>query len=321
MRYSFVIPLYNRPEGISLLLDSFLAYAPAQADYELIIVEDGSDRPAENEISAYMGRLPLRYLLQRSNLGPAAARNLGSQQAQGAYLLFMDSDTALSAGYFSVLEAALAEKPELAFTGGTEGLPSDSSPWQRAIHYSMCAWLSTGGIRGHKKTLEGFKPRTHNMLISRNLFHKVGGFNPALRYGEDMDLALRMEKAGYSGQLLPGLQVLHYRKAGIRGFFRQVYCSGRARVQLERLHPGSTRLVHRLPALFLLGLLASGTAAALGGPEVLGPWGLYFAALWVEISYKAKHPGIGGLATIAACVQLTGYGLGYLLAYMGLRTP
>ncbi len=319
MRYSFIVPIYNRPAGLSCLLQSFVVEAAGKpVDYELILVEDGSVQPATAVIKRFSKQLPLRYLPQPKNLGPAATRNTGSKHAQGEYLIFIDSDTALGSSYLDVLAQALDNTPGLSFAGGTEALPLDSSPWQQAVHYSMCAYLATGGIRGSHASLERFKPRSHNMVIRRECFVQVGGFNPSLYYGEDIDLALRMEQAGYAGRLLTELKVLHARKQQVRAFFWQVYHSGRARVQLGQLHPKSTRLVHVLPAVFLGGVLC---AVVLAVGHVFWPivgLGGYLFALCAEITYTSGRLRTGFLGVVAACVQLTGYGLGYCLAKLRL---
>ena len=318
MRYSFVVPLYNRAEGLCRLLDSFLAYGPKEQDYEIIVVEDGSSKRAEDKIPIYQSRLPLRYLLQANNLGPAAARNLGSKQARGQYLVFVDSDTALTPRYFVCLEKALGTRQEVVFGGGTEALPRDSSLLQQAIHYSMSARLSTGGIRGRTQSMESFKPRTHNMVLRSDIFAQVGGFNAKLRYGEDVDLSIRLERAGYRAKLLREVEVFHYRKDNLGSFFEQVYQSGRARVALGRLHRRSTQFVHLLPLFFLITTLGSLLLLGLGVYLPLGAVLVYALALAVETICSARSLYLGLAAVGLAFVQLGGYGLGYLLARLGL---
>ena len=319
MKYSFIVPIYNRPAGLFCLLQSFVVQAAGRHDdYELILVEDGSVQPATAVVERFSKQLSLRYLSQPKNLGPAATRNAGSKHAQGEYLIFIDSDTALDSRYLEVLTQALGETPGLSFAGGTEALPLDSSRWQQAIHYSMCAYLATGGIRGSHASMERFKPRSHNMVIRRECFLQVGGFNPSLYYGEDIDLALRMEQAGYAGRLLTELKVLHTRKKNVRAFFWQVYHSGRARVQLGQLHSKSTRLVHVLPAVFLVGVLFAVVMAVVRVFWPIVGLGGYFFALYVEITHKSGRLRTGFLGLVAAFVQLTGYGLGYCLAKLRL---
>ena len=313
MRYSFVIPIYNRPEGLRRLLNSFLSYGPqTDRDYEIIVVEDGSTQTSETDCTTYSDRLPLRYLALKENQGPAAARNLGSQKASGRYLVFIDTDTTLTPDYISSLESFTQKN--IAFGGGTEDLPPDSSLLQRAIHYSMSAWLSTGGIRGHRRAMEAFKPRTHNMILRTSLFRQIGGFRPSLRYGEDIDLSLRIEKHGTQGQLCPQLKVFHYRKNTLSAFFKQVYHSGAARVQLEMLHPGSTRLVHFFPAIFLVGTLMAVLLTGVGRYEALLLLLSYLMALAIEVIYSARSLITGLAAAGVGCVQFFGYGMGFLVA-------
>ena len=320
LRYSFIVPLYDRPEGLQRLMDSLLTHSSKQA-YELVVVEDASSSTAEEVVRAYSTRLRIKYITLSKNSGPAAARNAGCSRAEGKYLLFVDSDTAIERDYFTALEKALSEDV-LVFAGGVESLPPDSSSWQKAIHYSMCAWLSTGGIRSSRLAMERFKPRTHNMIVRRDIFQEVGGFNPQLRYGEDIDFSLRMEKAGYRGRLFVDLKVLHYRKANLHTFFQQVYQSGCARVRISQLHPGSTKLVHLLPAVFVVAGITSSIVVLMGWKWPVIGFLMYVAVLFAELLYRSANLLLSAQAVLVAFVQLTGYGIGYLQAKLRIqKTP
>ena len=315
MKYSFIVPVRNQPEDIYRLLESFVAHAHHN-DYELIIVDNGSTRSAADCISIFEDKLPLLYLSYSTALGPSTARNLGVEQSKGAFLIFFDADTELTSHYFSALNRACADSVQ--FAGGTEGMPSDASIFQQAVHHIFASsFLSTGGIRGMNRSMENFKPRTYNMLVQRKYWQKIGGFSPKMRFGEDIDFSLRMEQAGHPGRLLSDLQVIHRRKSNIVAFFKQIYAIGQARVNLGRLHPGSTKLVHLLPMLFVLGVFLTIAAACAGFFMPLIGLGLYFLALCVEVSYKARNLWIGFMGIPVAFVQLIGYGTGYFAAQFG----
>ena len=284
-----------------------MAYATTAVEYEIILVDDASTQSISTLLESYLSQLPIKCLRQTTNQGPSAARNRGAKEAKGKYLLFIDSDTSLTPNYFSHLQHIHSSK----FGGGGEELPLSSSVWQKAIHYAMTALLSTGGIRGRRHSLEHFKPRTHNMFVRKEIFKKVKGFSEDMRYGEDIDLSLRLEKTGHKACLLEGLKVYHYRKKNIQDFFLQVWHSGAARVRLEKRHPGSTRLVHLLPACFTLTLLSVMT---LGAP-LSTLFFLYATAVWIEISYTSKSLLIGLYGVGAVFLQLTGYGMGFLIMW------
>ena len=307
MRYSFVIPVYNRADALIHLLESFVDYASSAINYEIILVDDASAKPVSSFLTPYLSQLPVKCVRQSANQGPASARNQGAKEAAGEYLLFIDSDTALTPQYFQHLRQIHLS----VFGGGTEALASKASTWQQAFHYAMTAHLSTGGIRGSKQALEHFKPRTHNMFVKKELFEKLKGFSTDMRYGEDIDFSLRVEKAGHKACLLEELKVYHDRKSNVTDFFLQVWHSGAARVSLEKRHPRSTRIVHLLPAFFTLNLLG----VLMLWKSFSVPMLLYAIAVWIEISYKSKSLLIGSYGVCAVFVQLTGYGLGFLFAW------
>lgn len=308
INYSFVIPIYNRPEELNELLASF----PSQSDtkYELIIVEDGSEITSAEIIKEHAA-LPITYISQE-NTGPGPARNAGAKIAQGEWIIFLDSDTLLSSTYFKSLEH-LAVNNSVDFFGGPDRNHPSFSPIQLAIGYSMTSFLSTGGIRGSKNSLEKFKPRSFNMGLRKEVFEQVGGFSN-LRFGEDVDLSLRLEEMGCKGMLLEGAVVFHKRRTSFRQFFKQVFNSGMARIVLTELHPGSLKLVHLLPCAFVLyHVLLLGSFVV--GLTWTGLLLLVYPFLYLLVSiFENSSLKVGVLSVVAVYTQLFGYGLGFLKA-------
>ena len=106
MKYSIIIPVYNRPEEISELLDSLSRLSPCGQEYEIIVVEDGSTKPCEAIVKGYEAVEPVRYL-KKENAGPGPARNFGAEAAKGEWLIFLDSDTISPAGWLCAIERGL----------------------------------------------------------------------------------------------------------------------------------------------------------------------------------------------------------------------
>ena len=328
MKYSFIVPLYNAPyKQLKRLLASFCAHASHRKDVELYLIEDGSRYTAQSLVAETQETfpLPLHYLFLPTNKGPASARNAGADAAIGTFLVFIDADTALTADYIETLDKYCTPQAPLRFFGGTERPPEHASFFAKSLHHSMVAWLATGGIRGKKRAAEPFKPRTHNVCIQREAFEQIKGFRSGMRYGEDIDLALRMEAAGIQGVLAPELVVIHERKATYRAFFKQVFLSGKARVALGRLHPNSTRLVHLFPACFVLAQMLSLLIIGLPMPTFLGflgllkpwiavGWGSWIGGIFIEVWLASCSWRVAFLTPLAAWIQLSGYGLGYLSA-------
>ncbi|MFC2383505.1 MAG: glycosyltransferase, partial [Porphyromonas sp.] len=250
MRYSFIIPVYNRPDEIRELLESMTQQGTF--DYEVIIVEDGSQISSEPIVEAFRSQLPALRYIAVPNGGPSKARNRGAREASGEYLLILDSDVVLPPGYLTAVDEYLERYPVDAF-GGPDAASDDFTPVQKAINYAMTSPLTTGGIRGGSADgMEKFKPRSFNLGCRRSVYLQLGGFDEAMRFGEDIDFSLRLLERGYSTALISEAFVYHKRRVDFKKFFKQVHNSGIARIHLETRHPGSTKLVHLLPALFTI---------------------------------------------------------------------
>ena len=324
MKYSIIIPVYNRPDEVDELLESLSNQT--QKDFEVIIVEDGSINPCKDVCNKYAGILSLHYYA-KENSGPGQSRNYGAERANGEWLIILDSDVVLPEGYLENVEKSL--NSQLAAFGGPDTAHPDFTPVQKAISYSMTSFFTTGGIRGGKAKLDKFYPRSFNMGIRRDVYQQLGGFTK-MRFGEDIDFSYRIVEAGYKPRLFPEAWVWHKRRTDFRKFFRQVYNSGIARINLEKRHPGTMKLVHLLPTVFTIGVIclllvfvcglmmsSFGSATTkLQGQLVcqlaLLPLALYSLIIFIDSSIKNKSLYVGLLSVPAAFVQLMGYGLGFI---------
>lgn len=318
MKYSLIIPVYNRPDELDELLQSIAAQTVT--DLEVIVVEDGSSCPSDQVAAKYAGVLDIKYF-QKPNSGPGPSRNYGALRSQGEYLIVLDSDCVLPPTYLAAIQAELAATPADAFGGPDRAHPS-FTPLQKAISYSMTSFLTTGGIRGSRRRLDRFYPRSFNMGLSSTLWQRLGGFS-GLRFGEDIDLSIRIYQSGAHCRLFPQAWVWHKRRTDFGKFWRQVFNSGMARINLYRLHPTSLRLVHLLPAAFTLGSLALLLAATasiamgytMGALLALAPLALYALLLFLDAWHAHGSARVGLLGVWAAVIQLTGYGCGFLCAW------
>ena len=317
MKYSVIIPVYNRPDEARELLESLCAQTCR--DFEVVIVEDGSAIPCKEVAEAYADRLDIHYYV-KENGGPGRARNYGVERARGEYVLILDSDAVLPEGYIAAVEDELEREPADAF-GGPDRAHPDFTPMQKAINYAMTSFFTTGGIRGGKKKLDKFYPRSFNMGVRREVYQALGGFSD-MRFGEDIDFSTRIFKGGYRCRLFPEAWVWHKRRTDLKKFFKQVHNSGIARIHLSKRHPGTLKLVHLLPAVFTLGcallLVLAAAAAALGCPHwwvMLLPLALFALIIMADASRQERSVGVGLRAIAAAYVQLTGYGTGFLRSW------
>lgn len=311
VRLSLIIPLYNRPDEIRELLESLVHQS--KQDFEVIVVEDGSEeKPAEDIVKSFSQKLDVKYY-RKENSGPGPARNFGTERASGNYLVFLDSDCIVPEHYIATVCAAL-EKSAVDAWGGPDRAHSSFSPVQKGINYAMTSMISTGGIRGGAKQMEKFHPRSFNMGIRAEAFRQLGGFS-TMRFGEDIDLSMRIMEAGYSTQLIREAYVYHKRRTDLKKFFKQVHNSGIARINLSHRHPGSLKLVHFFPALFVDGTIILVLLAVFWNIIALLP--LVFLALLIlgDSLIREKDIRVSLISIAAVFVQLTGYGTGFMQAF------
>lgn len=318
MKYSIIVPVFNRPDEVDELLESLVNQE--EKGFEVIIVEDGSQIPCEDVCRKYADQLTLRYFM-KPNSGPGQSRNYGAERAEGEYLLILDSDVVLPNGYLKAVNDELDREPADAF-GGPDRAHDSFTDTQKAISYSMTSFFTTGGIRGGKKKLDKFYPRSFNMGIRRDVYMELGGFSK-MRFGEDIDFSIRIFKAGKRCRLFPEAWVWHKRRTDFRKFWRQVYNSGIARVNLYKKYPESLKLVHLLPMVFTLGVALLLVISLVG--LVLANWWLaatplllLFAYYYLNVCYSwyyFHNFKANILSGIAAYVQLTGYGCGFIEAW------
>ena len=176
----------------------------------------------------------------------------------------------------------------------------------------MTSTLTTGGIRGGKKKLDKFYPRSFNMGIKREVFLELNGY-AQLRFGEDLDFSMRILEAGYTTKLIEEAAVYHKRRNNFKTFFKQVYNSGIARINLNYRHPGSLKLVHALPAIFSTGYLLTLLLGILN-PVIYLLHLLPFILFFIDAGIKTRNIWVAVVSSGAAMVQIFGYGLGFLSA-------
>lgn len=314
MRFSIVVPLYNRPEEIRLFLES-LRDQPYR-DFEVLVVEDGSKLPAQEITESYADHFPVRYFY-KANEGPGFTRNYGFERAQGDIILVFDSDVILPPHYFEAVDRAFAEQGTEAF-GGPDKAAESFNAFTKAMNYSMTALLTTGGIRGsnHGGT---FYPRSFNMGFTRQVYETTGGFRYSHLGGEDIDLSARIMQQGFQVDLIPEAYVYHKRKSTLRKFFKQTYNFGKKRIDVYRMHPHTLKLTHFFPSVFTLYL-----ASCVILPFLWLPWSAlwaaplvaYLLAILMDSSFRNRSLWVGLLSVATSVTQHLGYGLGFLRQFV-----
>ncbi len=322
MFFSIIIPLYNRPQEIDELLESLTRQTYTR--FEVLIIEDGSTNDARNIVSSYENRLDVHYYY-KPNEGQGFSRNYGFERAKGDYFIVFDSDCLIPEHYLEKVSESLNAHWLDAF-GGPDAAHSSFTAVQKAISYSMTSPLTTGGIRGNKKHIGQFHPRSFNMGLSRQVWEQTGGFI-LTRLGEDIEFSIRIHTQGFQIGLIPEAVVYHKRRTSFRQFYKQLHFFGRARINIYQHFPSTLKTVHFFPAMATLGM---GFTILL----VLSrhSWAPFFASLVVTYylliffhSLKLHQSiKIAFLSVIASFIQLTAYGLGFmqdLIKRVILKTP
>ncbi|MDO4319185.1 MAG: glycosyltransferase [Bacteroidales bacterium] len=309
MKYSVIVPVYNRIDEVRELLDSLLAQT--LQNFEVIIVEDGSTEPCREAVDDAVAKGLDAHYFFKDNEGRSIARNYGIERATGDYFVFFDSDCVIPPRYFENLERMLAADP-LDCYGGPDAAHESFSDTQKAINYSMTSFLTTGGIRGGKISLEKFVPRTFNTGFSRRVYERVGGFREM--FSEDIDMSTRIRLAGFSIGYIDN-PVWHKRRISFKKFLRQVYVFGMSRVTLKLLYPDSLKIVHLLPAAFLIGSIILIVLGLTVSHIFLWILAAYFIAVFIGALIVTRHLKIAAMAVPAAAIQLGGYGAGFIKAW------
>ena len=310
MKYSFIIPIYNRPEELDELLNSLVSQT-YEGDFEVVVIEDGSTITSEQICKKYQNDLSITYL-SKPNTGPVDSRNYGMQRAQHDYFLILDSDCILPSHYLEAVDDFLQAHFVDCF-GGSDTATDDFTDIQKAINYTMTSLLTTGGIRGSQKRIQRFEPRSFNMGLSRKAFEATGGFGK-IHPGEDPDLVIRLWEKGFDSAFIPTAFVFHKRRISWAKFRTQVSKFGQTRAILNHWHPQTRKLTFWLPTCFALGLCGAILLAFFGHIAPLLVYASYFILIGWDSARENRSVKIGFLSVWALLVQFFSYGWGFLRA-------
>lgn len=306
--FSFIVPVYNRPNEIDELLES-LSLQDYDKSFEVVVVEDGSSESSEDIVEKYKDKLSITYL-KKKNSGPGDSRNYGMKRARGNYFIVLDSDCIIPSQYLSVVEKSLANEYVDCY-GGPDAAHSSFTNVQKAINYAMTSVFTTGGIRGKKKTVGKFQPRSFNMGISKEAFDKTLGYGN-IHPGEDPDLTFRIWEAGFETKLIEDAYVYHKRRIDWNKFYTQVNKFGMVRPILNHWHPDSAKITYWFPTLFCFGFIVAIALLILGILWPICIYALYFGLLFVHSLMANKNVKVAALSLVAAVIQFVGYGVGFI---------
>jgi glycosyltransferase involved in cell wall biosynthesis len=232
MKLSVIVPTHNRPDKLAETLAGLRHQDLPAADYEIIVVDDGSRPPvaiADGEAG------PACALVRVEGVERSAARNAGAAIARGELLVFVDDDLTVGHDFLSAHWRAHQEWPEALIVGAVR-LPDEA--------------LATPFGRFRQRLEQQAVPRRRGLTAQRNFctaanlslpkqsFQRLGGFDPALCSSEDQDLALRHTAGGGEIAFLPEAEAVHCDGAlDIRRYCRRAAWGAGYLVAFCRKHP------------------------------------------------------------------------------------
>ncbi|MFN8364391.1 MAG: glycosyltransferase [Cloacibacterium normanense] len=312
---SIVVAIFNRKDELFELLNSLIAQT--DKDFEVIIVDDGSFVDLLPTVETFKEMLNIQYF-KKANSGPGLSRNYGANRAKNDWLVFVDSDVIVEKDYIENIKKNL-ENTDCAAFGGADKAHKGFNLLQKAISYSMTSVFTTGGIRGSKKAVTRFQPRSFNMGVNKEIFLKIGGFSE-MRIGEDPDLSMTIWENGYQTAFFDDIGVYHKRRTDLGKFSKQVYQFGCARPILNQRHPDYVKPTFWFPTLFLLGYVAGILEYfLLQKGFVLACYGFYTLVIFLHALYLTKNIAIAAQAIITTYIQMFSYGYGFLESWIKLN--
>jgi GT2 family glycosyltransferase len=225
---SIVIPAYGKPELTRQCLDSLFT-REAGATFEVILVDNAS--PVELA-GALRGLEPrIRLLRNDTNLGFSRACNQGAHEARGRYILLLNNDTEAHPGWLAPLVEVLDREPDVAMVGSQLLYPNGTIQ-HAGVAFSRFDTYPHGIAAFHVyredpahqpwvNRARDFQAVTAACcLVRRSVYQSLGGLDPAFWNGyEDVDLCLRIRKAGYRIRYEPRSVLTHHESMGGRERF------------------------------------------------------------------------------------------------------
>jgi glycosyltransferase involved in cell wall biosynthesis len=271
--FSVVVPAYDAEETIEATVRSVIAQT--FADFELIVVDDGSARPVGDLVESAAGGDRRVRVIRQPNQGPAAARNAGIESARGRIVSLLDSDDMYMPGYLRGVHDAFEAAPAagLAFT--------DCWMLEAASHriYRQTG-LSTYGVEATSLSAEELLLALlgHNFITASTVSVRsealaaVGGYDASIQGSEDYDLWLRIAASGRGGVRPPGRLVLLRDRPGSLSKKRLLMANAhldvlrRSRTRFDLPAPSREALDRQIAAqeLAVRGFGGGGGARALG---------------------------------------------------------
>jgi GT2 family glycosyltransferase len=230
-KFSIILPTYNRPGPLSDCLKAICALETPRETFELIVVDDHGESPAQAVVEPFRDHLNFTVVRQPGNGGPAKARNRGAELARGQFLCFTDDDCALAPDWLNVIERRFRQDENVILGGHViNALPANdySSASQVLIDYLYQRLLTDSG--------EMMFFTSNNLAIPARLFAEIGGFDESFgrAASEDREICHRLRNSGHALVYEPDARVYHAHDMGFGSYWRQHFWYGAGALQFRR---------------------------------------------------------------------------------------
>jgi len=312
---SIIIPAYNSIRTMKKCVESILALNYPAAEYEAIIVDDGSTDGTPAVLEKYKDNLNLK-IIRLPNGGPSKARNIAIKQARGEFVAFTDSDCILDREWLNNLMKGFDTEGRVMGVGGDQLSPVDETEFGTQLNDFL---KLIGFISDYVKEYSGVKPAvmretehnpTCNVIYRKEIFEKAGFFSEDLWPGEDVELDYKIRKLGYTLIFNPAAIVFHYRPSGIKGFSKMMFRYGKVQAILAKRY-GFFRKIHYVPFLLLFFIMLYLLTAMLKPAALLLLLFLQTAVFWFYFTENTKKPGLGVRYTWLLTLTVASWNAGF----------
>ena len=320
-RVSVIVPAYNAEQTIEQCLDALTRQTVSRETYEIIVVDDGSSDGTRARVEARAG---VRLLVQ-ANAGPAAARNLGVQHAQGEIVLFTDADCVPAEDWIERMVVPFGDEAIVGVKGAYL-----SHQKELVARFVQIEYEDKYDRMAREQYIDFID--TYAAGYRRDVFVAHGGFDLGFPTAsvEDQEFSFRLARQGCRMVFVPAARVRHLGHAAtLPAYWRKKFKIGYWKVLVHRLHPDKLIRDSHTPQILkmqilLVGLGGFGLVGGLVWPFCLwisGVMAVLFLLTTFPFAAKAwaKDPAVAilspGLLLVRALALGTGFAIGLATAF------
>lgn len=226
--FSVIIPSYNRPKQLGTCLESLTQLDYLRDRFEVIVVDDGSDRPLDTVVAPFKDSLNLR-LIRQNNAGPAAARNSAARQAKGKYLAFTDDDCRPATNWLQALENCFTADSDRIVGGRTVNALANNLFSTTSQNIISMGYAHYNAIANQARFFA-----SNNMVVPANRFGELNGFDESFTTSEDRELCDRWLHHGYAMTYAPEVVIYHAHPMTLHSFWRQHFPYGQGAFRFHK---------------------------------------------------------------------------------------